>query len=84
MAAIVAIAAGCRRSAPVEVAAPVTVRVQVVRPGPLRDVASAPGTVVPAAAGDWTISGPEPAVIVELPKKPRAGPACRWTIGSTP
>jgi RND family efflux transporter MFP subunit len=69
MAALVTIAAGCRRSAPVEVAAPVTVRVQVVRPGTLRDVASAPGTVVPAAAGDWTISGPEPAVIVELPKK---------------
>jgi RND family efflux transporter MFP subunit len=34
----------------------------------LRDVATAPGTVVPAAAGDWTIYAPDVAEIAELPK----------------
>jgi RND family efflux transporter MFP subunit len=67
--AALAVAGGCRRSAPAEIAAPVTVRAEVLRPAPLRDIASAPGTVVPAVAGDWTISGSEPAVVVELPKK---------------
>jgi membrane fusion protein (multidrug efflux system) len=34
----------------------------------LRDLLVVPGLVVPAAATDWTVTAPEPARIVELPK----------------
>ncbi len=45
------------------------VAVQPARLDTLRDAVSAPGIVVPSAAGDWTISIEEPAEIVELPKQ---------------
>ncbi len=44
------------------------VLIHVAKPGTIRDVATASGTVVPAAAGDWTIYAPEVAEITELPK----------------
>jgi RND family efflux transporter MFP subunit len=37
--------------------------------GTLRDLATAPGTVVPSASGDTTIVATEPAEVLELPKK---------------
>ncbi len=44
------------------------VTVAAVRLDSLRDVASGPGTVVPALAADWTITAPEPGEIAELTK----------------
>ena len=44
------------------------VTVAEARPETLRDVATAPGTVVPAAAGDWTIYPPTAAEVAELPR----------------
>jgi RND family efflux transporter MFP subunit len=35
----------------------------------LRDVAAAPGTIVPSVAGDWTVYAPEAGEIIELPVK---------------
>ncbi len=48
---------------------PIGVAVQPARIDTLRDAVSAPGLIVPAAAGDWTITIGEPADIVELPKR---------------
>lgn len=63
-------ASACNRSADDEAAAdPVRVAVQEARLDTLRDAASAPGIVVPSAAGDWTVYIEEPAEIVELPHK---------------
>jgi RND family efflux transporter MFP subunit len=63
-------ASACNRSADDEAADdPVRVAVQEARLDTLRDAASAPGIVVPSAAGDWTIYIEEPAEIVELPHK---------------
>jgi RND family efflux transporter MFP subunit len=64
--------AGCRRSEPVAVeeAGRVVVTAHTVRQETLRDVAGAPGVIVPSAAADWTISAPEAGEIAELPKKP--------------
>lgn len=47
----------------------VVVSVAAARLDELRDVASASGVIVPAAAADLTIHAPEAAVIAELPKR---------------
>ena len=63
-------AIGCHR-APEEVSGPQTVGVTVhtAAVGPIRDVASAPGVIVPSAAADLTVFAPEAGQLVELPKK---------------
>ena len=65
------LAAACGRAD--ETAAPVEerliVKVAAARTDTLRDTISAAGTTVPAAGVDWTINAPEPAMILELPKK---------------
>lgn len=45
----------------------VPVTVAIARIETLRDVIAVPGTVVPAAAFDWTIHAPEPGLVAELP-----------------
>jgi RND family efflux transporter MFP subunit len=68
---LVALAApACGRDAAEEAVAdePVRVVLQEARLDTLRDTVSAPGIVVPSAAGDWTITVAEPAEILELPK----------------
>jgi RND family efflux transporter MFP subunit len=67
---LLALAAGCARAADETTSDGEAVRVgiQEARLDNLRDVVSAPGIVVPSAAGDWTISVSEPAEIIELPK----------------
>ncbi|HET9373172.1 MAG TPA: efflux RND transporter periplasmic adaptor subunit [Vicinamibacterales bacterium] len=66
------VGAGCSRAE--EAAPPVEdrliVKVAAARTDVLRDTVSAAGTTVPAAGVDWTINAPEPAMILELPKKP--------------
>lgn len=42
--------------------------IHVAKAETIRDVTTASGTVVPAAAGDWTIYAPEMAEITEMPK----------------
>jgi len=66
------LAAGCHRGTTSEAAGagdavPVTIR--TLRAETLHDSVTAPGTVVPSSAGDWTITGNEPSEIAELPKK---------------
>ena len=61
---------GCGSSAPEVVEErPIGVTVATVQLAPLRDVASASGVVVPAAAGEWTIYAPGPGQVARLPKK---------------
>jgi RND family efflux transporter MFP subunit len=55
--------------APAETAAVVGVTVAEARVETLRDVASAPGTIVPSVAGDWTVYASETGEIVELPRQ---------------
>jgi RND family efflux transporter MFP subunit len=47
----------------------VGVTVQAARTGPIRDVATASGTLVPSAAGEWTIFATEPAQVLSLPRQ---------------
>lgn len=49
-------------------AGPVGVTVQPVRRETLRDVTTAPGMVVPALSGDWTVYSPGAAEIAAMPK----------------
>ncbi len=65
---LTAVACGRSSSENADASGPVNVAVQVARLDTLRDVASAPGMVVPSTAGDWTIYINEPAEIAELPK----------------
>lgn len=59
--------AGCRGAdTAVEEERPIGVGIQPARRAPLRDVASAPGIVVPSAAGEWTIYAPGPSEIARL------------------
>jgi RND family efflux transporter MFP subunit len=69
LAAVLCIGA-CRRAAePVpDAAGTLTVSAQPARLDTLRDVANASGTVLPAAAADWTVFAGDFAAIVELPK----------------
>jgi RND family efflux transporter MFP subunit len=69
--ALVLACAGCRRSAEPAAETPraPVVTVAVARVDTLRDIATASGTVVPAASGDMTVYATAPAEIVELPKK---------------
>ncbi len=48
---------------------PIAVTTATARLQTLRDVASAPGVVIPSSAADLTVYAPEAAQIVELPKK---------------
>jgi RND family efflux transporter MFP subunit len=68
---LAALACGCGRSSSGAATddRPVGVTVYIVRTDTIRDVASAPGVIVPSAAGEWTILAPEAAQVVELPKK---------------
>jgi multidrug efflux system membrane fusion protein len=63
-------AAGCGGSSETSAAdaSVLGVTVHAVKRESLRDIARGAGTVVPSAAGDWTIFAPEPAEIVELAK----------------
>jgi RND family efflux transporter MFP subunit len=66
---VTATAIGCSRSATTaDVAPPVLVTTTVARTETVRDTLTANGTVVPAAAADWTIVAPENAEIAELPR----------------
>jgi RND family efflux transporter MFP subunit len=62
---------GCRREAqPASTAnAVIGVAVATAHTGALRDVVSAPGTIVPSASSDWSVVSGEPAQVAELPKK---------------
>jgi len=68
--ASVAAASGCSREAVEEVAteAPAAVTTVTVTPQTVEGVVTASGTVAAAPGADWTITAPEPARIVELPK----------------
>jgi RND family efflux transporter MFP subunit len=61
---------GCHKSTPEESANSNTIAVtgQAARVQSLRDALSVPGTIVPSAAADQTVSAAEPAEILEIPK----------------
>jgi multidrug efflux system membrane fusion protein len=60
---------GCTKPAPQEAApAPIAVKVRVARTETLKDILSAPGTVVPAPAADLMVIAPEVCDIAELPQ----------------
>jgi multidrug efflux system membrane fusion protein len=63
-------AASCHSSPAEESAGSTTIAVtgQPARVQSLRDALSVPGTIVPSAAADQTVSASEPAEIVEIPK----------------
>ncbi len=47
---------------------PTVVQVREARVGPIRDLLSVPGVVVPSPGADWTISAPDVGRVAELPK----------------
>jgi RND family efflux transporter MFP subunit len=60
---------GCSKPAPQEAApAPIAVKVRVARTETLKDILTAPGTVVPASAADLLVVAPEVCAIAELPQ----------------
>src|SRR5881394_680105 len=68
VAALVALP-GCSRQAPPEAPpAPIAVKVRAARAQTLKDVLSAPGTVVPAPAADLVVIAPEACQVAELPQ----------------
>jgi len=87
VAALVAVT-GCSRQAPPEAPpAPIAVKVRAARAETLRDVLSAPGTVVPAPAADLMVVAPEACQVAELPQPEgavvKAGDVLvRYDIGS--
>lgn len=64
---------GCRQATPDDTSSRsglIGVTVQAARVDTIRDVASAPGTIVPSAAADFTVYAPEVGQIADLPVKP--------------
>ena len=70
MLAATALSAGCSREQAAEPQTPtgVTVTVATARMDALRDVVSAAGMIVPSIGADFTVTSPELARIVEMPK----------------
>jgi cobalt-zinc-cadmium efflux system membrane fusion protein len=68
--ASLAVASGCAREPLEEVATegPATVTTLTLAPQPVEHVVTASGVVAAAPGADWTITAPEPARIVDLPK----------------
>jgi RND family efflux transporter MFP subunit len=64
---LVAIAGGCHRASSAAANGPVLVSATAARLETMKDSLTASGTIVPAAAADWTIIAPENARVAEMP-----------------